>query len=478
MRRRQRHQWGESSSAAPFVMEEQGNDPIRDMVMDANLHGIEYNMNEQASVEPIFEEAMGDAKEFFDLLQAANTTLYDRCDDGDTVLKWMSNWDYMLKCTRRWMKPEDRDRIPKDFYSTKKMMRRFSLGYKKYDVCVNNCFLYYGEFENKNYIACPICGEPRYKQGHVQQNQHIPRKSLWYLSITPRLKRLYMCRKIAEHMIWHLNYGGVSEKIVYPASAEAWKHFDQTYPDIASDPRNCVNMQEAKVSGMKSHDCYIFMQSLLPITFHDFLPKQVWEALTKISQFFKALCSPTIRVTDMEIWQGKIVETICQLERIFPPSFFDSMEHLAIHLPYEAKVGGPVQFHWMYPFERRMHGLKSLVKNKACPEGSICENYIISEISYFISLYFQGEVETRGDRIPRNLVGLGPSVNNGFSIFNNLGKPIGSLQQQRVLTAKERNAAMARSIIEMPDEQEYQHDKQNPFFKMMTLYLPNRLKPI
>ncbi|GLT51761.1 hypothetical protein SLA2020_251480 [Shorea laevis] len=100
------------------------------------------------------------------------------------------------------------------------------------------------------------------------------------------------------------------------------------------------------------------------------------------------------------------------------------MEHLAIHLPYEAKVGGPVQFCWMYPFERLIHGLKSFVKNKARPEGSICENYIMSEISYFISLYFQGEVETRGDRILRNLVGLGPSVNNGLSIFNNIGKPI------------------------------------------------------
>ncbi|GLT25859.1 hypothetical protein SLA2020_009620 [Shorea laevis] len=134
-------------------------------------------MNDQASDQPIFEEAMGDAKEFFDLLQAANTPLYDGCDKGDTVLKWMShfmnakrlynmsvaNWDYVLKCSRRWSKPEDQDRISKEFYSAKKMMRCFNLGYKKYDVCVNNCFLYYGEYEGKNYITCPVCGEPRYK---------------------------------------------------------------------------------------------------------------------------------------------------------------------------------------------------------------------------------------------------------------------------------------------------------------------------
>ena len=35
-----------------------------------------------------------------------------------------------------------------------------------------------------------------------------------------------------------------------------------------------------------------------------------------------------------------------KLEMIF------SMEHLFMHLPFEVKVGGPVQYRWMYPFER------------------------------------------------------------------------------------------------------------------------------
>ncbi|GLU21387.1 hypothetical protein SLE2022_375290 [Rubroshorea leprosula] len=61
---------GESSKAAPFMIEEPGNDSIREMVLDAmSSHGIEYNRNEEASDEPIFEEAMGYAKEFFDLMQ-------------------------------------------------------------------------------------------------------------------------------------------------------------------------------------------------------------------------------------------------------------------------------------------------------------------------------------------------------------------------------------------------------------------------
>jgi hypothetical protein len=27
-------------------------------------------------------------------------------------------------------------------------------------------------------------------------------------------------------------------------------------------------------------------------------------------------------------------------------------EYLPVHLPFEVKVGGPVQYIWMYPFER------------------------------------------------------------------------------------------------------------------------------
>lgn len=36
--------------------------------------------------------------------------------------------------------------------------------------------------------------------------------------------------------------------------------------------------------------------------------------------------------------------TLCKLERIFPHALFDFAKHLPIHLPYEAKMGGVVQY--------------------------------------------------------------------------------------------------------------------------------------
>jgi hypothetical protein len=86
------------------------------------------------------------------------------------------------------------------------------------------------------------------------------------------------------------------------------------------------------------------MQTLIPLAFRDLLPKGIWDALMEISHFFRDTCSNKLNVEYIERLQTNIVETLCKLEMIFPPSFFDSMEHLPIHLPFEAKARGPVQY--------------------------------------------------------------------------------------------------------------------------------------
>ena len=111
-------------------------------------------------------------------------------------------------------------------------------------------------------------------------------------------------------------------------------------------------MEECRLYGMKSHDCDVFMQTLISLAFRDLLPKGICDALTEISHFFRDICSIKFNVDHIERLETNIIETLCKSEMIFPPSFFDSIEHLPIHLPFEAKVGGPVQYRWLYPFER------------------------------------------------------------------------------------------------------------------------------
>ena len=59
-----------------------------------------------------------------------------------------------------------------------------------------------------------------------------------------------------------------------------------------------------------------------------------------------------LKTYQLEHLENDIIVTLCKLERIFPPSFFDVMVHLPIHLASEAKVTGLVQDQWMYPIER------------------------------------------------------------------------------------------------------------------------------
>ncbi|KAM0937164.1 hypothetical protein DsansV1_C26g0196301 [Dioscorea sansibarensis] len=80
------------------------------------------------------------------------------------------------------------------------------------------------------------------------------------------------------------------------------------------------------------------------------------------------------------------------------------MVHLPIHLAWEAKVGGLVNYRWMYSVERYMHKLKGYVRNKSRPEGSIAEGYIAEECLTFCSRYLHG-IETKFNHPHRNYGG-------------------------------------------------------------------------
>ncbi|KAL0287563.1 UNVERIFIED_CONTAM: hypothetical protein Scaly_2760100 [Sesamum calycinum] len=125
------------------------------------------------------------------------------------------------------------------------------------------------------------------------------------------------------------------------------------FPDgYASNLARCVNMIELRLHGMKSHVCHIFMQKLIPIAFREMVPKHVWSALTEVSLLFQILCSTTLDVRKVQELEDSVAVIMCNLKKVFRPTYFDSMEHLNLHLSYEARLGEPVQYRWMYPFER------------------------------------------------------------------------------------------------------------------------------
>ncbi|XP_073147797.1 uncharacterized protein [Henckelia pumila] len=274
------------------------------------------------------------------------------------------------------------------------------------------------------------------------------------------------CSRPELHLI-----GGVGGKIYKPKAAYTLSKVQMTelcvwakslkLPEgYSANISRCVNESSHKFSGMKSHDCHIFMQRLLPVAFRDLLPKSIWEVLTELSNYFKDICATVLRVEHMEQIELNIVEILCKLERIFPPAFFDSMEHLPIHLAYEAKVGGRVQYRWMYPFERFLYHLKKKVGNRARVEALIVEAYIIEEVSTFCASYFEPQVQSRLNRVPRNDDGGSADSSCRLSIFTHPGRALGSRFTTRYLKDDELKAAHRYILMNC--------EKINPFLAKFT----------
>jgi hypothetical protein len=99
---------------------------------------------------------------------------------------------------------------------------------------------------------------------------------------------------------------------------------------------------------------------------------------------------------------------------------------------------------------------KKNAKNKAHVEDSICEAYIVKEISTFISYYFEPHLRTRINRISWHDDGGEVPSNGNLSIFSNPGRP----------TPK--NAVRGRYLSEIKFRQTYNYvlfncDELRPF---------------
>nr|GMD12815.1 uncharacterized protein LOC109168299 [Ipomoea batatas] len=226
-------------------------------------------------------------------------------------------------------------------------------------------------------------------------------------SPNPEAQRFYDMLKAADQELWpgskkHLQLSLVARLMSLKSEnhilEKCFNQFTELMKEVIPED-NLVpeNFYETKklLRGMG-------LPRLIPIAFRELLPLNVWKVLTELSLFFKNLTSTTIRVEEMTKLENDIPLIHCKLERIFPPSFFDSMEHLPIHLAYEARIVGPVQYRWMYPFERYLRKLKNNVKNKAKVKGSISNAYLVEEASSFCLYYFEDHVSTKHRNVPRN----------------------------------------------------------------------------
>ena len=127
--------------------------------------------------------------------------------------------------------------LPRSIDEAKKIVCPLDLPHVKYHACINDCALYRDEY--KDYTACPVCGQGRYKRG----NKKVPRKVVWYFPITPRLQRYFVDPKEAKLMRWHADRVRPEDDpekgkiLTHPSDASQWDALD-IEDGFGNDPRN------------------------------------------------------------------------------------------------------------------------------------------------------------------------------------------------------------------------------------------------
>ncbi|BBH02246.1 transposable element gene, partial [Prunus dulcis] len=104
------------------------------------------------------------------------------------------------------------------------------------------------------------------------------------------------------------------------------------FPDgYASNIARCVNVDGGKFTGLKSHDCHVFMQRLLPVGIRHLLPEDV--------------VKPIIFLHKYDARDGSLAR--------------------------RGIASGPVNYRWMYPIERLLGELKKVYATGQSPKDQL-----------------------------------------------------------------------------------------------------------
>ncbi|KAK1386844.1 hypothetical protein POM88_015022 [Heracleum sosnowskyi] len=164
-----------------------------------------------------------------------------------------------------------------------------------------------------------------------------------------------------------------------------------------------VHTKERTIWGYKSHDAHFLLHYLLQFAVKKTLKPEVALPLIRLGAFLRSLWSKVFTLADLNRLEQEIIEILCHFEMIFPSAFFDIMIHLLVHLCKEIEYGGPAHLRCMWPIERYLAKLKSYVRNRSKPEGSIAEGYLAEECLTFCSRFLSGDAVPKFESCPKKM---------------------------------------------------------------------------
>jgi hypothetical protein len=149
---------------------------------------------------------------------------------------------------------------------------------------------------------------------------------------------------------------------------------------FSANAKKLVSMKDLSFHYCKAHDCHMMLTVYLPIVIRVIKPKFLKMAITRMCYFFSKISQKKFHREELRDLHDFVVETQYQLEMCLPPAFFDTMEHLMIHMVHQIEALGPCYLHEMWSYERFMSVLSRYVHNRAYPEDSLIEGYSTEEV--------------------------------------------------------------------------------------------------
>ncbi|XP_050211766.1 uncharacterized protein LOC126661927 [Mercurialis annua] len=152
---------------------------------------------------------------------------------------------------------------------------------------------------------------------------------------------------------------------------------------------------------------------------------------------------------DLKRMRLHIPKILCKMQRIFPPNFFDSMEHLLIP-SYDGKAVS------VRSGNKYLRELEKKVTNKGREDGSISSGYLQEETAKFAAYYFSEGDPMIPERLQRNEVS-DIEVNDyvdKLSIFKPHRQPVGACRK-KYLEDDEIIVAQTYVLLNCPEIENY-----------------------
>ena len=136
---------------------------------------------------------------------------------------------------------------------------------------------------------------------------------------------------------------------------------------------------------IKMHESHVWMTSGLGrmVMSPPVLTPKIYKVFCGLCDLVSLLGSYEVNRREFEAQYTHVVEVLCLFERDIPPTSHCILLHLLLEIYGTIKRVGPVQYYWMYVFERYVGRLSRMIKDRGHPETNLVNVYTLkSSVDY------------------------------------------------------------------------------------------------